>query len=312
MSNPLKQLRIPSVARAAANTIANQRQHQEFKKNLADQQARNKDMDIFRKEMSVTEQRIASANVTDEQLQLVALELLPAAEAILSVDMLIAERGYFVTHRKIGHLLPLQYKWTVAGVRIINAVLAKVPVTSQYMDKWDNEIAVHILEIEKDEAARILRNKKYEEENLENFDMLCDEITRLFRMQDLRTRNYKQLNGYLRHGLPMYFRGARGLRLVHAAMKAKIAWAGNWQVEMKTDLDEAVRRDSEYREAKRAGKRYPNQNQNRVNGSPSNDLTVDGGSTALNAMYDDDNADNGLPTDKEFYDGFAEHLKKVE
>jgi hypothetical protein len=307
MSNPLKQLHIPSVARAAANTIANQRQHQEFKKNLLEQEARNKDIDIFRKEMSVTEQRIASANVSDDQLQLTALELLPAAEAILSGDMLIAERGYFVTHRKIGHLLPLQYKWTVAGVRIINAILAKVPVTSQYMatGKWDNEIAVHITEIEKDEAARIQRNKKYEEENLENFDMLCDEITRLFRMQDPKPRNYVQLNGYLRHGLPMYFRGARGLRLVHAAMKAKVAWSGNWQAEMHVDLDEAVRRDNEYREAKRSGKRYPNQSQNTDNGLPSNDHLENGRSVALNAMYDD----NVLPTDTEFYDGFAEQSK---
>jgi hypothetical protein len=279
MTNPLKQLSINSISRAAANILAVQRKHQEFHAKLN----REKELDVVRA-VSVTEQRIASATVPDVELERVALSLLPAAEDILVLDMLVAERGYFVTHRKIGHLLPLQYKWTVAGVRIINAFLAKVPSTASYMENWGADIAKHIVEMQKDEDARELRQKRYEQENVENYNMLCDKLDRLQQVRNPMLSNYKHLHGYLRHDLPQYFHGARGVKLIHAALNFRMSeQASQWKVQMNEDLAEAVRRDEEFRNAKRAGRRYQNPN----NGLPSDNLLKDGGSVALNAMYDD-------------------------
>lgn len=244
MSNPLKSISIPSIARAVSNTLALQRQHKEHKTQT----------ELRKRASSISTnpvERVDSNKITEAQIKCVALELLPAAEQLLAKNPLIGDRGYFATHRSIGHLLPAEYKWTVAGVRIVNAILNSVPTVSGYMEKWSNEIEAHMKETEADENEKRQRKQKYDNENLDTLKLVCDELDRLKSLHDnRRLENYHELFNYLRNGLPRYFRGARGVRLIHEAFRMKLEFWTAWSIYMQADLEEAVRRDTEYKKAR--------------------------------------------------------------
>lgn len=244
MSKTFAHISIPRIARAVSNTLENQRKH---KVNIEKEKAAKEFVS-----MKSTTVRIDSRNVTEEQAQRVALEVMPAAEKLLLASPALAERGYLITHRSIGHLLPVEYKWTVVGAMIINSILERVRTTKEYMPSWEKDIEAHLADARRGEDEKRERRERYDTENLENYEMLCQEIERLVAMKDRRITNYLNLFNYLRNGLPRYFRGARGVDLIHGAMRAKLNHATLWETEMGKDHAEAVRRDAEYKQAKAA------------------------------------------------------------
>ena len=232
MSNPLKSLHVPRIAAAVARTLEQQKQHKEYKEHRIEEQS--------------------SKDVEDMSVELAAIEILPKAEVIIANNQTIVERGYFVTHRHIGHLLPEQFKWTVNGVRIINAVLEKIPVTAPYMAKWASLIAQHLDEAKIEEERNRERKAKYEADNIEVLQEVSEEIVRLFKAQSPMRRNYKQLFNYLLHGMRGFFRGARGVRIIHQAMRKQIQHIDAWELWMQNDLEAAILRDDEFHAARRA------------------------------------------------------------
>lgn len=240
MSNPIdRTFHVSRISRAASRTLENVRKHQEH--------------------------RIEKARLSEEKYktdlqacktEMLAMELLPQAEAIIAKKPNIAERGYFVTHRHIGHLLPQDLKWTVMGVSVINSILISIPTIAPYFPKWEKDIEEHLAEMVVNEAAKRERQREYEADNNTQFEIVCDEIVRLLKSQDWIVRNYGKLFNYLRNGLPQYFRGARGVKIIHAAMMSKLDAAGSehWKTWMDADLVKAEARDAQHRELRRKRK----------------------------------------------------------
>lgn len=244
MSKAFAHINIPRIARAVSNTLENQRKH----KVNAEKEKAAKEFAT----MKPTTVRIDSRNVTEEQAQRVALEIMPAAEKLLLASPALAERGYLITHRSIGHLLPVEYKWTVVGAVVINSILERVRTTKEYMPSWEQDIAAHLSDVRRGEDEKRQHRDHYDQENLAYYGYIGQELERLIAMNDRRIGNYLNLFNYLRTGLPRYFRGARGVDLIHGVMKANLKHASLWEKEMDIDHAEAVRRDAEYKQAKAA------------------------------------------------------------
>lgn len=238
MSNPLKSIHVSRIAGAAANIIANTKPHQEYKRAQA----------MIRESQAIEDARLARS-------EMVSLEIYPAAEKILASRPRLPENGYFSTHRNLGHLLPQDLKWTVQGVEIINAILAKIPLTAPYMESWKSDIAAHIEETKVNEATKLVNQARHDAENHEVYEMVVAEIIRLFQMQADIRRNYGKLFNYLRTGLPSFFKGARGVRIIHAAMRDKINYSTHWEEYMAKDLAKAEQHDKEYHEKRRLARR---------------------------------------------------------
>lgn len=240
MSNPIdRTFHVSRISRAASRTLENVRKHQEHRVEKARENEEKYKMDL-------------QACKTE----ILAMELLPQATAIISKKPNIAERGYFVTHRHIGHLLPQELKWTVMGVNVINSVLKAIPSIASYFPKWERDVEEHLAEMVVNEERKRLRQLEYEADNNAQYELVCDEIVRLLKAHDGIVRNYGKLFQYLRNGLPPYFRGARGTKIIHAAMIRKLESAGydHWKTWMASDLAKAEARDAQHRELRRKRK----------------------------------------------------------
>jgi hypothetical protein len=235
MSNPFKSINVNSIANAVKRTFENQKAHAEHRE--------EKRMDAMVQEIE---------DLASMEIENAIQEILPKAEAVIAKNMLLPERGYFATHRTFGHLLPDRLRWTVAGVEVINAVLARMPVTASFLPQWEFEIAQHIEETRINTEKHAERQEAYTRENEQFFRAVCDEIVRLFKVNHPDKRNYARLLSYMRHGAPRGFGGARGVEIIHRAMKAKIEHIDHWGPWMDEKLAEAKARDLEYKERMRS------------------------------------------------------------
>lgn len=236
MSNPMRFLNknVTSIANAVKRTLDNQKAHVEHRINkMQDQQIRETE-DLIAMEMEKT--------ITD---------ILPRAEEIIAKKMDLPERGYFATHRNFGHLLPDHLKWTVVGVEVINAVMARIPVTAPWLPKWEHDIELHIEEVRANMERKEEQRIRFEADNAEVAKMVREEIIRLFKTRDPLCRNYHKLMGYLRHGMPKGFQGSRGVRIINAVISETVVYSRHWTEMMDNVLETAVERDREYRESKK-------------------------------------------------------------
>lgn len=236
MSNPMKFLNknVTSIANAVKRTLDNQKAHAEHRVAvLQDQQVRE------------TEDLIAM------EIEKTIVDILPHAEEIISKKMDLPERGYFATHRNLGHLLPDHLKWTVMGVEIINACMARIPVTAPWLPKWEHDIEMHINEVRLNMERKEEQRLRFEADNAETAKLVREEIIRLFKTRSPLCRNYHKLMGYLRHGMPRGFQGSRGVRIINSVISETVVYSRHWTDAMDAVLNTAIERDREYRESQK-------------------------------------------------------------
>jgi hypothetical protein len=136
--------------------------------------------------------------------------------------------------------------------------MARIPVTSPWLPKWEHDIAMHIEEVRDNMEKKAERDRKYEEDNIEVGRMVHNEIIRLFKTQDNIRRSYFPLLSYLRHGMPKGFQGSRGVKIINTVIADSITYSTYWKENMDKALAEAVERDRQYHEAKKAQNNYQN------------------------------------------------------
>lgn len=173
----------------------------------------------------------------------------------LSENKDIVKRGYFVTHRFAAHDLPANLRWTVVGTELVNRILSDIESTKPLMSQWEDDIRVHLTEMQQREHDRVMRMTNFAIENAEQRQIMCDEIVRLIRERAEIVRNYGRLFNHLKSGLGSGFRGSRGVGVIHEAMREKLKWAPHWEKFMSLDMQHAQEHDARVRAERRVNDR---------------------------------------------------------
>lgn len=254
MSNPIDSIvKIPSIARAAANTLENQRKHRDF----ALERSRRRLLNKYLVDLDPVVPRVDSDTVPQEMIERVAAELLGVAELAFARNFNVVDSGYEASYRYIAYLLPQDYKWTVAGAKIINTLLKQIPVTANVYGSWSEAVAKHMEQVQKEEQERKQRRREYDENNEKMFNVLLDELERMREVNAKELSDYRILLAYLRNGLPRFYRGARGVKLVNAALRAFAPEAAvEYTDEMLEAVSEAEARDREFKQMQEQRKRF--------------------------------------------------------
>ena len=192
----------------------------------------------------------------DQQIVLQLIE--PIATTLESKPRLVVGSDYARCYRGVAYHLPEDLKFTVRGAKIVNSVLERITATAALMaGPWKERAEANVEDMRKHEETRKADTERRKTEDLQIVENLRKEIIYLLNAKPQimdtmrsgrvtpRVKYYTGLFKHLRELLNHPYRGSRGVRCIHEAMRLQLAWSIHWDDWMEKDYKLFVTHEKE-------------------------------------------------------------------
>lgn len=226
---------------------------------------RNRALEIASKER---EQLELEQLEQDQNLVLTLIE--PASLEFEKKPYLAASGDYYRCYRAIAYLLPKGYKFTARGAIVINQVLERISQVAGYMNgPWKETAESNVEDVRQAEEQQKAAASRRATDDAEMVAIIRNELVKLLSSKQqtlvkLRRdsdemvpliRHYNELLKYLRSGMVRPYRGSRGIKCIHEAMRRQLTWSSRWDTWMTKDLARYEGYESKRRDEARADQR---------------------------------------------------------
>lgn len=208
----------------------------------------------------------ASKEPVDVDSDIVArlsLALIPGISEAVQENPGLVNYSYMMCYRTLTSLLPEDLRFSYIGARALNGALAASQEFAWKMDgAWKQISAVTLEGIAKQEARAQARRddeqnriSKDDQEVIyavqqELLNLIYEKPHRMSVTKSGKTlpliKHYSELLSYLRGRMEGQYRGIRGVRCIHNAMLAQLAWSEHWHEWMAKDIEFFEQREREF------------------------------------------------------------------